>query len=61
MEPIPMPPDGVDPFGWVDAHQERSRREAAVIARVGSLVAGDDWYGRSCSVDRAIVLPARPQ
>jgi hypothetical protein len=42
-EPLLMPPDGVDVFSYVDAHLERASRETAVIARMGALVAGDDW------------------
>jgi hypothetical protein len=59
-EPISMPPEGVDVFGWVDAHLERFSRETAVCARVGSLAAGDNWYGPTCARDRAIVLAACP-
>jgi hypothetical protein len=59
-KPLLMPSEGVDVFSYVDGHLERASRESAVIARMGALVAGDDWLGPRCARDRAIVREACP-
>jgi hypothetical protein len=59
IEPITEPPDDVkSKADWIDARLNADRRETAVIARIGSLFAGQDWYGPESASDRQIVLAA---
>jgi hypothetical protein len=60
---MPDMPEGLDPaavIDWCDAYYARAIREVAVCARVGGLVAGDDWHGPACKADRALVRDTHP-
>ena len=54
------PPPGRDPFQHVDFHADRARRHAAIVPRIGALVAGEDWNGPGASSDKAKLALVTP-
>jgi len=60
--PLTLPPglEGERALSWIDGAVFRDSLATAVIARMGGLMAGDDWDGVTCSHDRATVARARP-